>query len=101
MFPKLTFVERIYARDPTNWWFPNYAGLGALVRAAGMEILARPRIDVVVAEPKVRLGSVRRRRLVFPRYARPGYAALPAKIRHLPHEWQELLDSRTERLEDG
>jgi tRNA (mo5U34)-methyltransferase len=97
-FPKLTFLERVFV-EPTNWWLPNAAGLSALVRAAGMEIVARPDPEIVIAEPQRQLGTARYRRLVFPRYGRPGFASLPGRIRFKPHEWQQLLDTRTEPLE--
>ena len=39
-FPKLHFIERRYAGDPTNWWAPNRACSEALLRSAGFAILA-------------------------------------------------------------
>ena len=41
-FPRLHFVEKAYAHDPTNWWAPNRAAVEALLRSAGFEILSRP-----------------------------------------------------------
>jgi tRNA (mo5U34)-methyltransferase len=41
-FPRLHFVERSYAADPTNWWIPNRACAEAMLRSAGFEILERP-----------------------------------------------------------
>jgi tRNA (mo5U34)-methyltransferase len=99
-FPKMTFLERVYNTDPTNWWFPNYAGFAALVRAAGLEIVARPHAELIVADPVERLGSVRYPRLVFPRYGRPGYRTFPGRVTYEPELWQRLLDSRTERPTD-
>ncbi len=37
-FPRLHFIERRYAGDPTNWWVANEAGAAALLRAAGFRI---------------------------------------------------------------
>ena len=45
-WPKLHFIERSYAGDPTNWWAPNRACTEAMLRSAGFEILARPEAEV-------------------------------------------------------
>lgn len=47
-FPKLHFVERRYAGDPTNWWAPNRACSEALLRSAGFAIVARPEEEVFI-----------------------------------------------------
>lgn len=47
-FPKLFFVERSYAGDPTNWWIPNRAGAEAMLRSAGFEIQAHPEDEVFI-----------------------------------------------------
>lgn len=47
-FPKLHFIERKYAGDPTNWWIPNRAGAEALLRTAGFSIAARPAPEVFI-----------------------------------------------------
>jgi tRNA (mo5U34)-methyltransferase len=47
-FPKLHFIERCYAGDPTNWWTPNRACSEALLRSAGFAILARPEEEVLI-----------------------------------------------------
>lgn len=41
-YPKLHFIERNYAGDPTNWWTPNRACTEAMLRSAGFLILSRP-----------------------------------------------------------
>ncbi len=38
-YPKLHFVERRYADDPTNWWIPNRACSEAMLRASGFAIV--------------------------------------------------------------
>ena len=38
-YPKLHFVERRYADDPTNWWIPNRACVEAMLRASGFKIV--------------------------------------------------------------
>jgi tRNA (mo5U34)-methyltransferase len=45
-WPKLHFVERRYAHDPTNWWIPNKACAEAMVRSAGFTILSNPEQEV-------------------------------------------------------
>jgi tRNA (mo5U34)-methyltransferase len=47
-FPKLHFIERRYAGDPTNWWAPNRACSEAMLRSAGFAIIARPEEEVFV-----------------------------------------------------
>ena len=47
-FPKMFFIEKRYAGDPTNWWIPNRAGVEALLRSAGFEILDHPESEVFV-----------------------------------------------------
>jgi tRNA (mo5U34)-methyltransferase len=47
-FPKLHFVERSYANDPTNWWIPNRACVEAMLRSAGFAILGHPEAEVYV-----------------------------------------------------
>ena len=37
-FPKLHFIEKSYADDPTNWWAPNRAASAAMLRSAGFAI---------------------------------------------------------------
>ncbi len=37
-YPKLHFVERRYAGDPTNWWIPNRACAEAMLRSAGFAV---------------------------------------------------------------
>jgi tRNA (mo5U34)-methyltransferase len=47
-WPRLHFVERRYAGDPTNWWVPNRACLEAMLRSAGFRIDAHPEEEVFV-----------------------------------------------------
>lgn len=49
-YPKMHFVESLYADDPTNWWIPNRACLQAMLRSAGFEILSNPEPEVFVCE---------------------------------------------------
>jgi tRNA (mo5U34)-methyltransferase len=47
-YPKLHFVESLYAGDPTSWWVPNRACLEGMLRSSGFEILAHPEPEVFV-----------------------------------------------------
>jgi tRNA (mo5U34)-methyltransferase len=47
-FPKLHFIERSYAGDPTNWWIPNRACVEAMLRSSGFEIVERPEPEVYI-----------------------------------------------------
>jgi tRNA (mo5U34)-methyltransferase len=47
-FPRLSFVERKYSGDPTNWWIPNRACAEAMLRSAGFEILDQPETEVFI-----------------------------------------------------
>lgn len=66
-FPKMSFVEKRYASDPTNWWIPNRACAEAMLRSAGFDPVAHPESEVFVckrrelAEPRklVRAGVPR------------------------------------------
>jgi tRNA (mo5U34)-methyltransferase len=45
-YPKLHFVERRYAGDPTNWWIPNRSCTEAMLRSSGFVIAAHPEPEV-------------------------------------------------------
>jgi tRNA (mo5U34)-methyltransferase len=47
-FPKLYFIEKRYAGDPTNWWIPNRAAVEGMLRSAGFEIVDHPETEVFV-----------------------------------------------------
>lgn len=47
-YPRLHFVEKRYADDPTNWWVPNAACAEAMLRSAGFEITAHPEAEVYI-----------------------------------------------------
>jgi tRNA (mo5U34)-methyltransferase len=47
-FPKMFFIERRYAKDPTNWWIPNRACVEGMLRSSGFEILAHPEAEVFI-----------------------------------------------------
>lgn len=45
-FPKMHFIEKRYAKDPTNWWVPNRACVEAMLRSSGFEIIKHPEPEV-------------------------------------------------------
>ncbi len=47
-FPRMYFVEKRFANDPTNWWIPNRACFEAMLRSAGFTILAHPEEEVFI-----------------------------------------------------
>jgi tRNA (mo5U34)-methyltransferase len=50
-WPRMAFIERSLAEDPTNWWAPDRACVEALVRSAGFSVRARPGHEIYVCEP--------------------------------------------------
>jgi tRNA (mo5U34)-methyltransferase len=50
-FPAAYFIEKKYAEDPTNWWIPNTAGVEAMLRSSGLEVLARPEPETWICIP--------------------------------------------------
>jgi tRNA (mo5U34)-methyltransferase len=47
-WPRLSFVEKQYAGDPTNWWIPNRAGAEAMLRSAGFAVIDHPEAEVFI-----------------------------------------------------
>jgi tRNA (mo5U34)-methyltransferase len=47
-YPKLHFIEKRYAHDPTNWFVPNRAAAEAMLRSAGFVIEAHPEEEVYI-----------------------------------------------------
>jgi len=45
-YPRLHFIEHLFAHDWTNWWAPNAACSQAMLRAAGFTIEANPEPEV-------------------------------------------------------
>lgn len=50
-FPRLHFIERRFADDPTNWWVPNAACAEAMLRSSGFEIIGHPEREVYLCRP--------------------------------------------------
>lgn len=90
-YPKMVFIENRYYGDPTNWWLPNHAALPALLRSAGMKVVARPHSHILVAEPEEYFGKVIYEKLVLPRYGKRGEPARhPGPQTVDPVLWAEL-----------
>jgi len=51
-FPQMYFIENSYANDQTNWWIPNRAAAEAMLRSAGLEIVAHPESETWICEPR-------------------------------------------------
>jgi tRNA (mo5U34)-methyltransferase len=49
-WPRAAFVERSLAGDPTNWWVPNAAAVEAMLRSAGLAVVAEPGHEIWVCE---------------------------------------------------
>ena len=47
-FPQMYFIEHRYSGDPTNWWIPNRAGMEAMLRSSGFDILEHPEQEVYI-----------------------------------------------------
>lgn len=58
--PRLHFIEKSYAHDPTNWWIPNRACTEALLRSAGFTVIDHPEAEVYICrrEPNQPSGAV-------------------------------------------
>ncbi len=50
-WPKMAFIEHSLAGDPTNWWAPNHAGVQAMLRSSGLEIIASPAHEIYICQP--------------------------------------------------
>lgn len=50
-WPKMAFIERSLAGDPTNWWAPNHACIEAMLRSCGLHVTARPGHEIYLCEP--------------------------------------------------
>jgi tRNA (mo5U34)-methyltransferase len=90
-FPRLSFIEKLYNRDPTTWWIPNPSALEPLLRSAGLKVVARPDPQVLVAQPDIYFGKATYGNLVFPHFGKRGGAVHPGPQRVDPALWEELV----------
>lgn len=51
-WPRMAFIEHELQDDPTNWWVPNQAAAEAMLRSAGLGIIARPGHEIYLCEPR-------------------------------------------------
>lgn len=65
-WPKMAFIERRLADDPTNWWAPNRACVEAMLRSCGLEPVGSPGHEIQLArrvepvQPPAELRSILR-----------------------------------------
>jgi tRNA (mo5U34)-methyltransferase len=50
-WPKMAFIEKRFAHDPTNWWAANHTGVEAMLRSSGFRIIGYPGLEVYLCEP--------------------------------------------------
>jgi tRNA (mo5U34)-methyltransferase len=49
-WPRMAFLEKCVAGDPTNWWAPDRACSEAVLRASGFRVVGRPCPEVYLCE---------------------------------------------------
>jgi tRNA (mo5U34)-methyltransferase len=65
-YPRLAFVEKKYAHDPTNWWIPNRAAAEAMLRSSGFEVVQHPEEEVYLCRRYELEEPDQRDRAVYP-----------------------------------
>jgi tRNA (mo5U34)-methyltransferase len=50
-FPRMYFIEKCYAGDPTNWWIPNHGAVEGMLRSSGLEIESHPESETWICRP--------------------------------------------------
>lgn len=63
-FPRMHFIENLYAGDPTNWWIPNRSCVKAMLRSAGFAVCENPEPEVFIC-----------RKEAYPAQSQAAYAA--------------------------
>jgi len=51
-FPRMYFIEKSYAGDPTNWWIPNHGAMEAMLRSSGLAIESHPEVETWICRPE-------------------------------------------------
>jgi tRNA (mo5U34)-methyltransferase len=51
-WPRMAFIERRFADDPTNWWAPDEACVEAMLRSSGLDVVERPGYQLWVCRPR-------------------------------------------------
>lgn len=49
-WPKMAFIEKRMAGDPTNWWAPNHAAIEAMLRSCGLRVTDRPAHEIYICQ---------------------------------------------------
>lgn len=50
-WPRLSFIERQFAGDPSNWWVPTRTCLEAMLRSSGMRVITPALDEFFLCEP--------------------------------------------------
>ena len=58
-WPRMSFIENSLAGDPTNWWAPNHAGVKAMLRSSGLEVVGQPAHEIYFCHPNPELTESR------------------------------------------
>lgn len=66
-WPKMAFIERQLAGDPTNWWALNRACVEAMLRSSGLEVLGSPGHEISLARRVADPQPPGELRAIFPR----------------------------------
>ena len=51
-WPRMAFIEKRVAGDPTNWWAPNHSCVLAMLRSCGLRVVAQPAHEIYLCEPE-------------------------------------------------
>ena len=57
-WPKMAFIEKSFAGDPTNWWVPNQAAIEAMLHTCGMNVVDKPLDETYICKPDKKYKSV-------------------------------------------
>ena len=49
-WPKMSFIEHRFSGDPTNWWFPNHAGVLSMLRTSGFKVIDQPLDETYICQ---------------------------------------------------
>ncbi|MFP4012754.1 MAG: TIGR04290 family methyltransferase [Chitinispirillaceae bacterium] len=49
-WPKMAFIEKKLAGDPTNWWAPNHGAIEAMLRSCGFMVTERPAHETYICK---------------------------------------------------
>lgn len=93
-WPKMAFIEKSLAGDPTNWWAPNHACIEAMLRTAGLGVSVRPGHEIYLCVPISRsdqLFALQHEELL----AATGTGGSPTKL--LRQEFNDHLSDRGSR----